>query len=390
MKKVMILGGGISGVAAAIAFRKKGFDVELVSERDYLFIYPISIWIPVGTAEFSDVSIPLSKLARKHGFLLTVDKVLALDGINKTVTLARGGLRHTSSLVVVALGASKLNPQGIEHTLSICGKPEDSLELKNRIKELVRRGCGNIAFGFGGNRLDPSAVRGGPAFELFFNLHHHLEKLGIRDRFEMTFFAPMAEPGARMGKKTLAALGSMFTANNFKTHYGKKISRFEKNGIVFDDQSVLESDLIMFIPASEGHEVIKASNLPQNEAGFIRIDNFCRVEGIPGWYGIGDVAALDGPEWKAKQGHIAEFMAGVAAGIASIEHLGREGNMEGYQQHLNILCVMDMGNGAGFIYKDSFRELFIPMPIVGHWLKKSWGIYYKLSKMGRIPRIPGM
>ena len=381
MKKVLILGGGIGGVASAIAFRKKGFEVELVSERNYLFIYPISIWIPVGTAEFKDVSMPLSKLASKHGFLLTIDKVLALDGINKTVTLAKGGLRLAPPLLVVALGSSKLKPEGIEHTLSICGNPEESLELKKKIQELVARGFGNIAFGFGGNPRDPSAVRGGPAFELFFNLHHHLEKLGIRDRYEMTFFAPMAEPGVRMGKKAFAAIGRMFADNNFKTHYGKKISRFEKGCIVFEDQGRLACDLTMFIPASEGHEVIKKSNLSQTDAGFLRVDNFCRIEGISGWYGIGDVVALEGPEWKARQGHMAEFMAGIAAINASIEHLGQTGIMEGYQKHLNILCVMDMGNGAGFVFKDIHREFFISMPIIGHWLKIVWGHYYKLSKL---------
>ena len=381
LKKVLILGGGIAGVASAIAFRKKGFEVELVSERDYLFIYPISIWIPLGTATFRDVSMPLSELASRHDFSLTIDKVIALDGTQKTVTLEKRGLRHSPSLVLVALGASKLKPDGIEHTLSICGKPEESLLLKKKIEELVAHGSGKIAFGFGGNPKDPSAVRGGPAFELFFNLHHRLKKLGIRDRFEMTFFAPMAEPGARMGKKAFSAMGTMFKANHFKTHYGKKISRFEADGIVFEDQSKLQSDLTMFIAAGDGHETIKASNLPQNGAGFIRIDNFCRIEGISGWYAAGDVAALEGPDWKAKQGHLAELMARNAASNASVEHLGHKGEMMGYQKHLNILCVMDMGDGAGFVFKNSDRELFIPMPIVGHWLKKSWGHYYKLSKI---------
>lgn len=380
MKKVLILGGGIAGVAAAIAFRKKGFEVELVSERDYLFIYPISIWIPLGTVAFKEVSMPLSALARKHTFLLTVDKVIALDGHQKTVTLEKAGLRHTPPLVVVALGASRIKLEGIEHTLSICGNPEESLLLKKKIEGLVARGSGKIAFGFGGNPIDPSAVRGGPAFELFFNLHHHLKKLGIRDRYEMTFFAPMAEPGARMGKKALSAMGTMFNANNFKTVYGKKISRFEPDGIVFGDQSRLQSDLTMFISAGDGHDVIKNSNLPQNEAGFIHIDNFCRIEGISGWYAAGDVAALEGPDWKAKQGHLAELMAENAVSNAAIEHLGLKGEMQGYQKHLNILCVMDMGDGAGFVYKNSSREIFIPMPVVGHWLKKSWGYYYKLSK----------
>lgn len=75
--------------------------------------------------------------------------------------------------------------------------------------------------------------------------------------------------------------------------YGKKISRFEKGGIVFEDQLRLASDLTMFIPAGEAPE----------------------------------------------QGYSAEFMAGIAAVNASIEHCAQTGKMEGYQKHLNIsLC----------------------------------------------------
>ena len=381
MQKVLILGGGIGGVAAAIAFRKKGFEVELVSERDYLFIYPLAIWIPVGSMQFKDVSMPLSKLARKHGFSLTIDRVVALDGDNKSITLEKAGVRNSPALVVIALGASKMNHEGIEHTCSICGKPEESLALKEKIDALIARGSGKIAFGFGGNSKDTSAVRGGPGFELLFNLHHHLNTLGIRDQFEMTFFAPMAEPGARMGKKALSAMATMFKAKNFTTRYGKKINRFDADGIVFEDQSKLNSDLCMFIPAGEGHDIIRKSTLPQNSAGFIRIDDYCQIEGVSGWYAIGDTAALEGPEWKAKQGHIAELMANNAASNAAITYLGRQDTMKGYQAHLNVLCVMDMGDGAGFVFKNSIREVFIPMPVVGHWLKKSWGHYYKISKL---------
>ncbi len=48
--------------------------------------------------------------------------------------------------------------------------------------------------GFGGNPKDPSNVRGGPAFEVLFNVHNELKKKGIRDNFELTFFAPMEKP----------------------------------------------------------------------------------------------------------------------------------------------------------------------------------------------------
>lgn len=390
MKKVLILGGGISGVASAIAFRKRGFEVEMVSERDYLFIYPIAIWIPVGTAKFDDVAFPLSKLARKHGFSLTIDRVVRIDATRDSVTLEKGGLRSDADIVVVALGSAKVKHQGIEHTLSICGHPAQSIELQQRIDALIEKGHGRIAFGFGGNPKDPSGVRGGPGFELFFNLHHKLSRLGIRDRFEMTFFAPMETPGAKMGEKAVRMMEVMFRQKGFNRRYGTKIDRFEPDGVVFADGTKLESDLTMFIPAGEGLDVVKESDLPLNEAGFVRIDDFCRVAGVSGWYAVGDAAALEGPDWRAKQGHIAEFMADCAANNCGAEHLGLEEPMRGYQEHLNVLCVMDTGDGAGFVFRNGHRQVFIPLPVVGHWLKKGWGLYYKLSKMKVIPRIPGM
>jgi sulfide:quinone oxidoreductase len=63
---------------------------------------------------------------------------------------------------------------------------------------------------------------------------------------------------------------------------------------------------------------------------------------------------------------------------------------EGYQAHLSILCVMDTGNGAAFVYRGRKRQLMLPLPIVGHWMKKAWGKYARLSKLGRVPHVPGM
>ena len=389
MKHVSIIGGGIAGVEAAIYYRREGFNVELISDRDYLFIYPIAIWIPVKTIDFNDVAFSLEQIGSRHGFKVTIDRVSAINAAEKKFTLETEGVRHSDHLVI-ATGASKVKHEGIEHTLSICGAPEQSLMLKEKIDALIAKGSGKIAFGFGGNPNDPSGVRGGPGFELFFNLHHRLKKLGIRDNYEMTFFAPMTSPGARMGEKALKLMEMMFKRNRFRSHYGKKIKRFEENGIVFEDDSRLKSDLTMFIPAGDGLEMIKNSDLPKNSAGFIRVNNTCEIEGVSGWYAIGDAAALEGPDWKAKQGHIAEVMARNAAHNSAIDAGLKSGEKKTYQEHLNILCVMDMGNGAGFVYRDDKKALLIPMPLIGHWLKIFWGWYYKLSKMGYIPRIPGM
>ncbi|MFT5835691.1 MAG: sulfide:quinone oxidoreductase [Sulfurimonas sp.] len=394
MKTALIIGGGFAGLEAAIFLRKSNYDVTLVSERDYFFIYPTSIWIPTREQKFDDICIDLNKLKKVHGFKLIVDSLEIIDAKENSYTLNSGTILKDYDHVILAMGASKMKHNGIQNTLSICGAPEQSLKIRDSIDALIEKGSGKICFGFGGNPKDSSAVRGGPAFELLFNTHHLLKKKGIRDNFELTFFAPMAEPGKRMGKQALKMMAKFFKKLDIKQQFGKKIKTFENDSIIFEDDSRLESDFTMFIAAGDGHDVVKKSNLPTNEAGFIKINDYCNVvfedPNMPSnIYAIGDVAALEGADWRAKQGHVAEVMARNVAFNIEQKDKGLW-DFKGYQEHINILCVMDSGNGASFIYRDSKRALMIPLPFIGHWLKKRWGSYFKLSKLNKIPRIPGL
>ena len=150
----------------------------------------------------------------------------------------------------------------------------------------------------------------------------------------------------------------------------------------------MESDLIIFISAGSGHDAVKSSDLPVSNAGFINVNDFSEVE-FPearpdNVYAAGDIAALEGPDWRAKQGHVAEVMGKNAASNIIARDKGLV-ERKGYQEHLNIFCVMDTGDGAGFVYRDDKKAFMIPMPVFGHWLKKGWGTYAKLSKLGKIP-----
>jgi sulfide:quinone oxidoreductase len=393
MKKAIILGGGFAGVDAAIHLQKMKYDVTLVSDREYFYIYPTSIWVPTHESEFSDVCLDLQELQKAHGFDLLLDSVAQISAKENRVTLESGNVIDDYDYLIVAMGASKMKPKGVEHTLSICGAPEQSLEIRDKLDALVAKGSGRIAMGFGGNPKDSSAVRGGPGFELLFNVHNMLKKKRIRDKFELTFFAPMPEPGKRMGPKALKMMDVMFNKFGIKKHFGKKITGFSEEGTNFEDGTTLEADFTMFIPAGNGHQVIINSDLPTNEAGFIKTNDHSCVENRDGTltnvYAIGDIAALEGYDWRAKQGHIAEVMAkNVAHNIQERENGSRK--FKGYHNHLNILCVMDSGDGAAFVYRDEKRAFMFPLPVVGHLLKKSWGKYCRYSKLGKIPRIPGM
>ena len=394
MNHVVILGAGFAGLEAAICLRKEGYRVTLVSERDFFFVSPTSIWIPFRTLDFAANCIDLRDLQKVHGFDLTIGRVASIRANAGEVCLENGEKLTGYDHLIVAMGMDKIPLPGIEHTLSICGPPENSLKIRDRIDALLAKGSGRIAMGFGGNPKDSSAVRGGPAFEVLFNAHHLLRQKGLRDRFELTFFAPMPKPGIRLGEKALKNIDMFFTRMHIQRRVGKKLLRFDPDAVVFEDQSRLEADFIMYIPGGRGHHVLIDSDLPTTEAGFVRIDDQCRVAFAPGEgpaniYAIGDSASLEGPEWRAKQGHIAEGMARTAAFNIIAADAGRP-ERQGHRAHLSVLCVMDSGNGAAFVYRDDRRGLVIPMPYLGHGIKKGWLHYFRLSKLNRIPRLPGM
>ncbi len=389
MAKVLVLGGGFAGVESAIYLRKNDMDVTLVSDRDFFYIYPTSIWIPTGGENVESVSVPLDQLARAHGFKVIVDPVTKFDAVARKVDLASGRVLEGYEYIVVALGQDKIKHKGGEHTLSICGKPQEATELYNRLEALIARRSGRIAMGFGGNPKDTSAVRGGPAFEVLFNVHNKLKKEGVRENFELTFFAPMEKPGQKMGPKALEMMDMMFGMTDIKKRVGTKITEFAEDGVLFEDGTKLESDLVMFIAAGTGHSVLAESGLPLSDTGFVVTNEYNEIEGFEGIYAIGDSAALMGPEWRAKQGHVAEVMArNVAYNL--FNHAQHIDSKESYIEHLNILCVMDTGDGAAFVYRSGKTAKMIPMPIVGHWMKKGWGWYCRNSKLGKIPRLPGM
>lgn len=387
MASALVVGGGFAGLESAIRLSQAGLEVTLVSNRPYLFVYPTSIWVVTGEQRFEESCLDLADVARRHGFRFVEAPVEALSGARRSV--AAGGRELAADHLVIALGGTPLRPKGVEHTHAISGDPRGSVRMRAALEALVARGGGRIAMGFGGNPADPSAVRGGPAFELMFNVDTLLRRRGVREAFELTFFAPMASPGERMGKRAAGALRAMLERLGIATRFGTKIAGFDAGGVLLEDGARLDADLVMFLPAGEGHPVLRASDLPRNPAGFVTVDPGCAVPGFPGVWAVGDSAALEGPEWRAKQGHLAEVMARVAAANVAAAVAGRP-ERESYLPQVGITCLLDMGNGAAYVHRDARRERLVPLPVVGHWLKKGWGAYFKASKRRLVPRLPGL
>ena len=386
----LVVGGGFAGLEAAIQLRKAGLDVTLVSDRPYLWIYPTSIWVVTGERAFEDVCLDLADVARRHGFTFRQGKVESISGGAPRGRRGRRGAggrppgaRHRGHAARAEGRRAHLRPVG--------RSGERRRGCTTRSRSSCAAGGGRIAMGFGGNPKDPSAVRGGPVFEVMFNVVHMLRKRGHPGQLPAGLLRADAEPRRAHGQE--GRRGHPEDAR--RDGRGDALREEDRPAssraarCVFEDGSRLPSDLTVFIPAQGGHPVFAASDLPRNEAGFVQIDAGCAVPGFPGVWAVGDSAALDGPPWRAKQGHLAEVMARVAASNVAAEVAGRP-ERESYLPHVSITCLMDMGNGAAYVHRDATKEQMIPLPVVGHWMKKGWGAYFKASKRKQVPRLPGM
>ena len=70
----------------------------------------------------------------------------------------------------------------------------------------------------------------------------------------------------------------------------EEMAKEMKGKVVFADDTILESDLIIFTPSGTGHPVLQDSDLPLSVDNNVLVDGYCRVNGPQkNVYAAGDV-----------------------------------------------------------------------------------------------------
>ena len=363
---VTVLGAGFGALSTVRELRRRdpGVRITLVAPRAELHYLPGIIWIPSGLRSRADLVVPLDNFLRRMDVHFHAAEVTGLADGGRTVHTTQGEV--VNDALVIATGGRFLKKlPGIEHAITPCEGIAAAERIRDRLREMTG---GSIAVGFAGNPNEPTAVRGGPMFEFLFGIDEQLRREGRRDRFEITFFNPAEQPGARLGPKAVGYLLAEMARRGIRTHLGHKLKRFEA-GQVVTEGGEFAADLILFMPGMTGNAWFDATELPRSPGGLLQADGHCRV---PGWqrvYVVGDSGSFPGPDWMPKQAHMADLQAAAAA-------TNLVGDLRGEPARatfkVELICIVDAIDHGTLVWRTPERNWVLPSSRLFHWAKRGF------------------
>lgn len=370
MTNITVLGSGFGALTTVRELRRQNVeaDITVISPRDSLHYLPSTIWLPAKLRVGEKLKIPLRHFFTKHRVNYIQASVTGLEEGGRTVLTDKGA--YTNDQLVIATGGRFIKKlPGIENALTPCEGIAIGEEYARRLDAMDG---GTIAFGFGSNPNEQSAVRGGPMFEFLFITDTLLRRQGRRDKFRLVFFNPSKKPGQRLGDKAVDKLLAEMKKRGIETHLGHKMVRFEEDKVVTEGEE-FAADLILFMSGMTGPAWLAGADLPLSPGGMIQADEKCRVPGRDGVWVVGDSGSYPGPDWMPKQAHQADLQAIAAAkNIASV--LKGQAPAENFKPEL--ICIVDTLDKGILIYRSERRNILLPGSRVFHWMKRAFENHY--------------
>ncbi|WP_100182896.1 NAD(P)/FAD-dependent oxidoreductase [Candidatus Nitrosotenuis aquarius] len=351
MQKILILGGGFGGLAAANELRANLSDVSItvVDKKDYFMMDLVKLWIIKGVRTFEKSKRPLHTITKK-GIEFVNESVTGIDFKAKKVKTTTKELSY--DYLIVALGV-ELAPE------KISGLPENGyvlydLEHGPKIREkITQMKSGKLGFVITGM---PYKCPPAP-FEAALIIDSMLKEQGVRDKIEIDFYSPAPITLPAAGPEVSNQLLQMLNKENIRFHGNKKTTSVGKNSIQFEDGSSVPFDVLIAIPPHKAPKVVYESGLAQ-EGGYIPVKRDCKTA-IDSVYAIGDVTTMmvTGTISVPKAGIFAEG-EGIAVARDIISKIKQKENPDVFDGKGG--CFVEMGNTAGYVYVDMFAS---PNPI---------------------------
>jgi sulfide:quinone oxidoreductase len=294
--RVVIVGGGVAALEAVLALGKLGRDrtnVTVIAPNTEFVYRPMVVREPF--AHGAARRYPLAPIVRDAGATLLPGELDWIDPIGRTIhTKADESIEYDA--LVLALGASI--SKRYKHALTIDDRDLDET-MHGLIQDVEGDFIHKLAFVAPGRMAWPL-----PLYELALMTAGRAYDMGID--LETTIVTPEDSPLAIFGASASSSIAELLARASIETitsAYAEVPNAREV--VVNPGDRHLEVDRVIALPELFGPEV---RGIPLGDHGFIRVDPYCRVQGVERVYAAGDAT-----DFPIKHGGVGSQQADIAA-----------------------------------------------------------------------------
>jgi sulfide:quinone oxidoreductase len=301
-KRVLIAGGGVAALEAALALRALAEDrvsVELVAPEPHFWYRPMAVAEPfeLGTVRRFE----LGALAAEAGATFTPGELVSVDAARHLAYVSPGGA-IPYSMLLVACGA--VPKPAIDGAITFRG-PADTERIERLLGEIEAGEARRIVFA-----VPVGAVWSLPAYELALMTAAWVSSRRISG-VEIGLVTPEEEPVRLFGPEPSKAVRDLLDERGIVLHTGAYPAAAREGELLLVADGIVVADRVVALPRLQGPRI---GGLPQTFEGFVSVDEHGRVSGLDDVYAAGDITSF-----PVKQGGIAAQQAEAAAEAIAFE-----------------------------------------------------------------------
>jgi sulfide:quinone oxidoreductase len=304
--RVLIAGGGVAAVEAAIALRDLAGDraeVVMYSPREDFVYRPFAVAEPYGAS--NAMRYELGSIAERCGADFRLGSIESVDGDSRRAR-THDGEEIPYDHLIVACGSRLL--AGVSGAVTFWGVADDG-RVQDVVGELREGKLRRVAFTMPGG-----GTWALPMYELALLADSELSRAGIDDA-SLVVVTPEDAPLQLFGRRASEQVGQLLAERGIEVIAGATPAKYDSGVLTASPSAIVEADAVFSLPRIQGRQI---GGVPHDSDGFVAVDEHCRVHGMQDAFAVGDVT-----DFPVKQGGIATQHADVAAEAIAAE-LGRE------------------------------------------------------------------
>jgi NADH dehydrogenase len=304
-KRVVIIGGGFAGIAAAHALRHADAEVVLIDRRNHHIFQPLLYQVATAVLSPAEIAAPIRQLeARQRNVTVLLAEVTAVDVASRTIEAASPGAgahKIAFDYLVVATG---MRPSYFGHDEFAQYAPGlkslgDAETIRAKILGAFELAAATEDENERARQMTIVLVGAGPSGVELAGSLAHLVKVTLRGNFHRIDPSKSAIILLDAGNRVLPTFAESISRKvakrleklDVKVMTGVKVETVDDQGVVAGGKRI-SSATVLWTAGVAASPIPKMLGTKTDRAGRALVDPFLKVMDAPGVFVVGDAASL--------------------------------------------------------------------------------------------------